>query len=85
MKVISCDGQEFDVDQDIIKQSKLLKYYFEGNEFCWMIIYLFIFILLECSEDIDEPITLPHIQGSIMKAVRWFWIIIYNKLFLFFS
>lgn len=43
MKVVSCDGQEFDINQDIAKQSKLLKYYFEGSPFFSVFIYSFDF------------------------------------------
>jgi hypothetical protein len=32
MKVISSDEQEFKIDYDLAKQSKLLKLYFDGND-----------------------------------------------------
>ena len=32
MKVISNNGEEFSIDQQMIKQSKLFKFYYDGNE-----------------------------------------------------
>jgi hypothetical protein len=44
MKVISSDGQEFEIEYDIAKQSKLLKVYFDGN---YLIFYINHFISVQ--------------------------------------
>jgi hypothetical protein len=66
MKVLSSDEQEFTIDYDIAKQSKILKLWFDG-ECAWK--FFQSFHSCQMIDDMDEPIRLSHINSSTLKSV----------------
>ena len=66
LTVITSDGKEFHIKNDVVKQAKLLKFYFDGRE---SLIFLQLFDRFCVLEDFDEPVRLPHIQATILQAV----------------
>ncbi|CAF1525718.1 unnamed protein product [Adineta ricciae] len=71
LKVISADGQEFQIDHDIAKQSKLFRSYFDGEFFHTIDYYIVtqLFVLVKIQDDFDEPIKLAFTDASILKSV----------------
>jgi hypothetical protein len=69
MKVISNDGQEFEIDHDIAKQSTLLKQFSDGE---YLDLFFYLCLLLSSYfiiEGADGPFPLPNVKGSILKPV----------------
>ncbi|CAF4081263.1 unnamed protein product [Adineta steineri] len=57
MKIASNDGQEFNIDGDIAKQSIMLKEFFDDE------------CLNSIIEGSDGPIPLPNVKGSLLKPI----------------
>ncbi|CAF0813257.1 unnamed protein product [Adineta ricciae] len=71
LKVISSDGQEFQIDHDIAKQSKLFRSYFDGEYFHTIDYYIIIqqTVLVKIQDSFDESIKLAFTDASILKSV----------------
>lgn len=82
IKLQSSDGEMFEVDVEIAKQSVTIKTMLEGNKTCYCIMWCSHHVVLlfnTCvepsdlgmdDEGDDDPVPLPNVNAAILKKVR---------------